>query len=1229
MRAVGFRTLVPMVAVCACFYMAATVQAAGTIALASYTAFVPAVAGSSSAVVAAPGGWTAATSASWIHLNTVSGTSSAPAVFAYDANSGATRAAEITFTSGSSTATLAVTQAGVNLEEVGQMSPIFSDQGLQDLQGLTVDPARHVYFSDQSNGTVYQWNQLTQQVTPIISYWPGGPAGLAVDTSGNVYVAGAYGSQIGEWNAATQQFTILMLNGLNGPSGVAVDSSGNVYIADTNNNAIKEWNAVSQQVITLVSSGLNGPKGVAVDAAGNVYIADSGNAAVKEWNPLTQQVVTLGFVGLAYPNSVTVDAAGNVYVTDSGANAAFEWNASTQQKMLVIPGLSNPTGIALDSSGNIYLLNSGGSIYEFSIGFAGVAQTSQTLLESGDSQVLMTALPYGATLPWEATTTASWIHLNSPGGTVPTPLSFSYDGNAGATRSGVISLNNGTATLTVTQPAAGYAAAGALTTLVASGLNSPSAVAMDSSGNIYFADTGNNAIKEWNASTQQVTTVVSSGLSSPYGVAADGAGNIYIADSGNNAIKEWNAASGKVTTLVSGGLNGPRGIAIDGMGNIYIADTLNKAVKEWNASTLQVSTLVSNGLAAPSAVAVDGIGNVYIADSSNNTIQEWNAVSSQVTTLVSGGLNGPTGVAVDGAGNVYIADRGNSSLKEWNASSLQVTTLASAGLSGLFSLAADANGDVYISNSGENAIIKWTPAYIGPLSFSESYNAGSDELMPVLPAGTPLDATSDQTWLTPGTVTGGVLSFSFSANTTAAPRVAHLSVLGQTITVSQINSGPYASLSTQSLSFPNISENTPSAAQSVTLSNLGSSTLSLSSVAVSGNGFSISANNCGTFLYPQSQCSVSITYTPKVVPQVTGALTFTDNSVNGTTQTVQLSGTGVAALSLLPSSELPLVGPAAGSGTVTVGTSPIGSTIDWSATPNVSWLHTTSTGTGAGVLNFSYDANSGANRTGTISLGNLTLTVAQAGSAYVSGSQLATVVSAGLNQPGGVAVDGVGNIYIADTQNNAIKKWSSATQQVTTLVSSGLNLPSGVAVDAAGNVYIADTANNAVEEWSAATQQVSTLVSSGLSAPGSVAVDSAGNVYISDTSNNAVKQWSLATGQVTTLITGITLPGQIAVDAAGNVYVAYYASSGSAIQKWTAATQQVTSPISSGLSHPLGVAVDGSGNIYISDSGNNTVKEWNTAAQTPKPQNPKTPKPQNPYLLNVRRFPKCSLTSDH
>ena len=243
-----------------------------------------------------------------------------------------------------------------------------------------------------------------------------------------------------------------------------------------------------------------------------------------------------------------------------------------------------------------------------------------------------------------------------------------------------------------------------VSTLVPFGLYSPGGVAVDAAGNVYIADSRNNAVKEWNASTQMVSTLFSFGLASPEGVAVDAAGNVYIADTNFNAIKEWNASTQQVSTLVISGLSFPQGVAVDAAGNVCIADTGNNAIKEWNASTQRVSTLVfpgpSSGLSYPDGVAVDGSGNVYIADTGDNAVKEWNASTQMVSTLVSSGLSSPEGVAVDGSGNVYIADTGDNAVKEWNASTQQVSTLVSSGLSFPQGLAVDAAGNVYIADTG-------------------------------------------------------------------------------------------------------------------------------------------------------------------------------------------------------------------------------------------------------------------------------------------------------------------------------------------------------------------------------------------------------------------------------------------------------------------------------------------------------------------------------------------------
>ena len=145
-------------------------------------------------------------------------------------------------------------------------------------------------------------------------------------------------------------------------------------------------------------------------------------------------------------------------------------------------------------------------------------------------------------------------------------------------------------------------------------------------------------------------------------------------------------------------------------------------------------------------------------------------------------------MAVDAAGNVYIADTGNNAIKEWNASTQQVTTLVSSGLNGPQGVAVDAAGNVYIADSGNNAIKERVRAFVPGGAVSVGPAAGSDALL----AGAADHAVADRrvrpqqrpVWLTIGAVANGVVHFSFTANTGAA-RTAHITVLGQPITVTQ------------------------------------------------------------------------------------------------------------------------------------------------------------------------------------------------------------------------------------------------------------------------------------------------------------------------------------------------------------------------------------------------------------------------------------------------------------
>jgi streptogramin lyase len=309
---------------------------------------------------------------------------------------------------------------------------------------------------------------------------------------------------------------------------------------------------------------------------------------------------------------------------------------------------------------------------------------------------------------------------------------------------------------------------------------------VDGVGNVYIADTSNNAIKEWSPASNTVITLPISGLSSPAGVAVDGAGNVYIADFDNAAIKEWSPASQTVTTLVSSGLNEPLAVAVDGLGNVYIVDFGLNAVFEWVAASQGLITLDTSSLSEPYDVAVDGAGNVYINDDIDGSIYKWSVESQSLSPLIPSGSLSPVSVGVDGAGNVFAFDSYSEAVDEWVAASNTVVIVPFSAVPANFAK-VDTDGNIYAVTSSSQMAEKQR-AFVDPTAKPESSAGGSDVLPVVLPATTDLQwaftPTTNQTWLTINGVTNGVVSFGFAANTGAA-RTAIIRLLGRNISIQQ------------------------------------------------------------------------------------------------------------------------------------------------------------------------------------------------------------------------------------------------------------------------------------------------------------------------------------------------------------------------------------------------------------------------------------------------------------
>jgi hypothetical protein len=327
------------------------------------------------------------------------------------------------------------------------------------------------------------------------------------------------------------------------------------------------------------------------------------------------------------------------------------------------------------------------------------------------------------------------------------------------TPAGVVTTLAGTAQMPGTNDATGGAAR----------FNQPHGVAVDNSGNIYVADTYNFTIRKI-TSNGVVTTIAGqpgdygsdNGPATggaqflyPFGVAVDSSTNIYVADTGNNMIREITNATSMVGTLAgnltAGTNNGsgasaqfdsPYALATDGAGNVYVADTDNSLIRF--ITPLGAVTNIASGAAFsyPTGIAVDSATNVYVADYDNQIVRKltFNGTAWNVSTNAGSGFSGdgdgispqatfnyPWGVAVDSASNVYVGDSGNGNIREitftnsaWNLSTLAgpdesygVYTVGPEGQPRFHQpsgVAVDSATNLYVADFYNNCIRLVTPA---------------------------------------------------------------------------------------------------------------------------------------------------------------------------------------------------------------------------------------------------------------------------------------------------------------------------------------------------------------------------------------------------------------------------------------------------------------------------------------------------------------------------------------
>ena len=645
------------------------------------------------------------------------------------------------------------------------------------------------------------------------------------------------------------------------------------------------------------SATIRNPQGVAVDSLGNLYIADSVNQVVREVNSITGQISTVvgnggvGYTGdggpatkatLNSPASIAFDGAGNLYIADQGNNTIRKVDATTQQISTVAGGglrASGPDGLGDGGPATSALLNGPNDVTVDAAGALYIADSMNGLVRRVDAVTGVISVVAG-----------------------------------GGNGSGTDGIGDGAAASN-------------------SRLNDPLSVALDTSGNVYIADTGNSMIRRVDATSKIITAIAGNGISgysgdlgpatsanlkSPAGVRLDSAGNIYIADKGANVIRQVNSASGLIRTIAGTGaqrfvgdggspvnatLNAPAGLALDSNGTVYVADLANNAVRKivFGATPMPFPTSLVGQASQAQPVTVLNIGNQPLNISaitlgSNFRQQMLNVADCAVSSAVPAGaacmvaiqfVPGQTGSLT---GNLTLTSNTANLSTSSLAASLTGTGAAGATPQLSFSSSSVTFGNQAVGTSSTAQTIILSNPGSAPLFLSSIQIGGTNapdfsvasSCQQVLPPGSTCSVTLTFSPSVTGSRTASII---FTDNVANSP---------QSLTLTGTGAGlPQVSFSATSVQFGSRTIGGTASINTINLSNSGSGTLNIASISLSGANaadFTMSTS-CGSAVASGASCSISFNFSPRALGRRTAQFNLTGN-VAGGSQAVVLSGVG-------------------------------------------------------------------------------------------------------------------------------------------------------------------------------------------------------------------------------------------------------------------------------------------------------------------------------------------------
>jgi sugar lactone lactonase YvrE len=997
---------------------------------------------------------------------------------------------------------------------------------------------------------------------------------------------------------------------------------------------------------TPLSAGLRMGAIVLADETGKAlataYISGVGTGPQAGFQGLNQPLASLSNLGIVTDKGIAVDGSGDIFVPSVNATTAkesvVEIPAGCVQAACLkqLPGTFFAVwGLAVDGAGNLWVGDEGanGSITE-----------------------ILAAGGYSA--------------LKTYSGSFGNQIGVAVDGGGNVYFTGYV--NGYSDSVTELTAASGY---GSALTLAAN-INVPGGVAVDANGNVFYIDSWASGIQEIEAVNGSIpasptVVTVAKGLKGPSYLAVDPSGNLLVTASGGFIYQAMADGGYATVQIYSNQLTAPTGIAEDGSGNLYIEGIQSGINNQGNPSStsmayeIQRSPVPSLSFPTPTApgvtdtadgaqrVSLQNLGNQPLAlsgmtlSSGDFTFDKATNTCTASSTLGAGEgctlgvLFTPTTTGKPLTGTLTLTDNA------LNGAGVQ-QSLALTG-QGMYTPTISVNANSLLVAVSQDLTLALTvhggvgnPIPSGTLQVSGSNYTGTPAMLSngqatlTVPAGSlPLGQNTLNIQYQPDSASAAIyVSVQAQASVTVTrtlmsmpsvavtPAVNSISV-GQALTVvvavsSQVNGNPTPTGTVI------LAGGTYNAAATQLSNGSASFTIPANALFIGGNqlvsNYTPDAGSSNIYVAGRGTGFVLASAAPPpagAAPEDLGTLGIGKTSaVTAVTLSFPAGGTPASLMATTQGAtglDFALVsGGSCGAGVnVPAGQS---CTVNATFTPGYAGLRSGAVlaldANGQTLaMTYLHGVGTGAKLDITASPSYWVQLENQYAPRFIASSN--TVIGDEFSRPI-VTVDGGGNVYVSDWNNNRVQKIPAGCTQTSCAVTvmNGLFAPTGVAVDGAGNLFVSEQGYGDVKKIPVGCQSPSCMqtIGTGFNAPYGLYVDASGNVFVADTFNNAVKEVVAAGGYATinTLASGLDLPWSVVVNAAGDLFVA---EGGDQCQPWIPGScltintsllqipaaggyKTVNTLSAGGFGKPFGLAIDSAGNVYESDYGNGCSWEW-------------------------------------